>query len=159
MVATTTNKNMQEFYNTLFEMSLNHRIELKGNDLLDYIKAVDMYNKFDAENVCEMVSAINNIMPKPNYGENNPNTGKIDHKYSFGREYSPVLYIEFNLCHSVNAYKGQNMKTLFESTQSGIARLKQIERAARSIGQCDEFDVEYSQGNDWESISIRIWWD
>lgn len=138
-----------EFFKKLFEYSLHHRIEIKESDLETYIRAIGNYNNFRSESVLSFLNKIDQIIPRTNYGEGNPNNNKKDYKIFIGRESSPCIYIER---YEWISFKQKPLKD---------DQIELIKALAHSIGLADEADHEIKQLFDPQDgiIEFRFWWD
>jgi hypothetical protein len=91
-----------------------------------------------------LIRAIDRIIPRINFGKNNPNNGRTFHTYFFGKEGSRVLYVEL-----IHAYlKGGD----------AVVEIGKIELALRALVAqtgAEEFDADHQPG----STTFRIWWD
>lgn len=139
----------RDFYKAVFEESLDHKMKLPYEDVLEYVEAIGDYNEFNSYDVKKMLSIIDEIIPKAYYNKDNPNNGKRDYDIYIGREGSPVMYIEI---------MGYGYTKTFDDTLLVIDRILEI---AEHTGKADEHDyeVEENPGYNMKKLTIRLWWD
>lgn len=102
-------------------------------DLIDFLGEIGEYNEFSPK---RLISFVNNVEKK--FKKIDPR-GKI--YWTFGREYSPVLYIEFQS---------------FKDMTKILKYLKRIEHPINFLS-ADEFNV--MNKGDSQNLKVRIWWD
>jgi hypothetical protein len=100
-------------------------------EALESIQSVDSCNNFSGKTVAR---ALTTVLP-------------LAYKVSFGREGSPVLYIELDL-----SKLQDNPEALALARDSSIASIKK----AFARTQYDEFHTAQSF---WDTTTIRFWWD
>ena len=69
------NQNKQQFYRQLLDLSLNMRIELPYEKILE-IASVEEYNNFNVQRLTLFLDKIDSLLPTTYYNENNPNNGR-----------------------------------------------------------------------------------
>lgn len=118
----------------LLDSRLHYNVTVNPEEAVAFAQKVD-------SGLLGMIKEINSLIPKMDYGPNNPNTGQFHHNFKIGREYSRVVYLEF-----VKAYlpKDFNYLNLFDK----LSKLSKIFR-------CDEFSIDNQEG----SVSVRFWFD
>jgi len=116
-------------------------VELSAFDALQVAVAAERAVGYSPR-VSQLIRRINALVPPMQYGPDNPNTGKMHHTFTYGRENSRVLYVQV-----VSAYL------------SSLMEMVHIEAGLRALVQefaVDEFSVER---NDGSSLKCRFWWD
>lgn len=122
--------------------SLRWNCELNPTEAFNFLAASKEYNEM--KNLTGMVEKINKIIPKMQYGGENPNNGKTFHTFTVGNECSRVIYINI-----IKYY----LKSRF--TDSDITNLiTKIQGLGRNAG-ADEISVDETD----TKATIRLWWD
>lgn len=141
----------RDFYKTMFELSLYHRMKLPYDEVLEYINAIGGYNEFEANRVKQMLYEIDQIIPRVYYNPKNPNNGKQNFELEIGREGSPVIYL------TVREFSKDRQHIIDDL----LDLVPAIKRVAESVGKCDEFnqDLEVFPILGGRQVQIRMWWD
>ncbi len=84
----------KQAFDGVFDNSLNFRIELPWEAALEFIRYVGRYNGFQPHRVIAALERVDELIPRKDYGANNPNTGQRSFQISVGREGSPVVYLD-----------------------------------------------------------------
>lgn len=114
---------------------LHWQVELTPKKALEFGVLVD-------NNLFGFLDEINQIMPKPDYGEDNPNNGIPVHTFSIGQECSRVVYISL-----IPTY-----------IPKGQVNYIDLEEKIREIAQKYHADEIDNTGERFV-FKIRIWWD
>ena len=135
-----------EVFDAVFPRSLDFRIELQYEDLLGFIRRIGQYNDFEAGAVIDALEAIDRLIPRSFYGQDNPHNGQRSYRLSIGREGSPVIYLErLELSFST---------PLTEQTMQTICREMEL------CGRADEADYEIQPLlHGGRLVRFRFWWD
>lgn len=132
----------------IFEHSLNFAIDLnlhheKPNGLneqraIKLIDSIGAYNGFNIIKFDKIITYCNQFTRY--YNENNPNNYIKDYSVKFGREGSPVMYIEITL--------------------KDAAQAEEILKDFKKLSNADEVDlIEIRPHYFGVSAEFRIWWD
>jgi hypothetical protein len=132
-------------FDAVFDATLDFQIEMPFEDACQFIHRIDQYNDFDAHKVIAALHRVDQIIPRKQYGESNPNNGKRDFNVSVGREGSPVIYIRLTEIGSHPKMTDYQMKT--------------VVAIMREHGIADEADFEVRDGLYGRFIEFRFWWD
>lgn len=152
---TVQNKYQKDFYKKVFDLSLDMRIKLSYDEVINVVDAIGGYNEFAYENVKSMMEQIDALIPRVYYNENNPNNGTRAYEMSIGREGSMVIY------YTLHSYDDIGSKA---NTVAKVRALeKEIKKIAHETGLADECDMTYKNDDrvfkTFEELEIRIWWD
>lgn len=141
----------RDFYKTMFELSLYHRMKLPYDEVLEYVNAIGGYNEFEANRVKQMLYEIDQIIPRVYYNPKNPNNGKQNFELEIGREGSPVIYL------TVREFS-KDRQHIIDDLLDLMPAIKQV---AERVGKCDEFtqDLEVFPILGGRQVQIRMWWD
>lgn len=135
-----------DIFDAVFPRSLDFRIELPYEDLLGFIRRIDQYNDFEAGAVIDALEAVDRLIPRSFYSQDNPHNGQRSYRLSIGREGSPVLYLErleLPFC-----------TPLAEQTIQSICREMEL------CGRADETDYEIEPlSHGGRLVRFRFWWD
>jgi hypothetical protein len=139
----------KDFYKAMFEMSQQQKVQLPFDDIIEYVEAVGSYNNFDANKIKGFLYEMDKLIPRKNYGGDNPNNGLRDYKISFGREGSPVMYVEMFYYADVRSFA--EVKKNWD----------EIKRLSEIMALADEADMETEENQLYNSkvIKMRFWWD
>ena len=133
-------------FESVFDHSLGFRITMDHEAACQFLRRIDRYNDFQAESVIDALERIDRLIPRSQYGDGNPNTGKRRYSLSVGREGSPVLYLEF--------YEWNSNEQLSDETLQIICREMEL------TGRADEADYEaHPTGFGGRKVTFRFWWD
>ena len=131
----------------VFEKSHDFRIEMPFDMACQFIRRIDSYNEFDSLTVLDALGRVDRLIPRIQYGDNNPNNWQRDYKISVGREGSPVLYIE--------RYEwGWNQSPLAQQAMADICH------GMKAVGKADEVTCMVEDtGTNGRKLTFRFWWD
>lgn len=136
-----------DFFDALFERSFDFHIQLDWDDAIGFVRYIEEYNDFEAPAVIAALEQIDRMIPRSDYGPDNPNTGRRDFTISVGREGSPAIYLE--------RYELGYATPLSEYEMRAICREMQV------VGRADEatYHVADLPGFRGRKIEFRFWWD
>lgn len=147
-----------EFYNKLFDLSMQHRVEFRPDysmeKIQEYIKAIGRYNAFEACRVLDMIDKIDSIIPEVYHGENNPNNGNRLWKIDIGREYSPVIYINIEVKALGKDRIHPDLQPIIINECKAAARKAAADEISHEIHEMD-----IGKRYHYKSIELRFWWD
>ena len=138
-----------EAFKIMFESTLNMGIQLDmyhGDNvkLLDeYVDAIGCYNGFKPSTVKTMLHCIDEIIPRKQYNEGNPNNGLRDYKVTIGRESSPCIYI----------VTGKSLDVIHTTVMEQIAMDCKADEFSHKTEETNVFGFKRT------STTIRIWFD
>lgn len=154
---TKQNRYQLAFYKQLVDLSLQFRVQLPYEEILNVAEAANGYNNFNTSVLREMLKKFDEIIPVQFYNEGNPNNGNRLYRLSIGREGSMVIYL--NMSGYINCGRDLEVIKLIQEKE------KELEMIAYNIGKADEFSIEVEEtGGGVNSIKVtslemRIWWD
>ena len=126
----------------LDEEALNWSVTVRPDEAAELAGALGGYNEATPERLAGIIASVDDLIPRKDYGQGNPNTGGMHHEYRIGREYSRVLYVQV-----VKTYLPDG----FDLAALGV-RIKEIAKDHRA----DEAWVTKDTPHDFE---FRIWFD
>lgn len=134
-------------FGAVFERSLDLHIKLNWDDALGFIRQIEEYNDFRAAAVIDALETVDGMIPRTDYGPDNPNTGRRSFDISVGREGSPVIYLERK--------EFRKAAELSEPTMRAICSVMQ------AVGEADEATYEVTEltGFNGRRVEFRFWWD
>jgi len=152
---TVQNKYQKDFYKKVFDISLDMRIKLSYDEIINVVDVIGGYNEFVYESVKLMMEQIDALIPRAYYNENNPNNGTRAYEMSIGREGSMVIY------YNLHSYNDIDNKTNIVAKVRAME--KEIKKKAHETGLADECDMTCENDDrafeKFEELGIRIWWD
>ena len=77
-------------------VALQWRVTVRPDEAADLVGALRDYNGATRRVLARLIIGVDAVIPGSDYGPANPNTGRMHHEYSIGREFSRVLYVEVN---------------------------------------------------------------
>lgn len=128
----------------LDEHSLNHRIEMDPGEALAFVKNDKSYNCYDTRKVSLMIRRINAIIPRMDFGGDNPNNGRPHHTFEIGNESSRVIYVVIRRFNLNGMDDDETMRLVGQIDQAA----KDADADERQLRRFDDRVVEF-----------RIWWD
>ncbi len=138
----------QEIYKVQKELGFGGMLQLDSSRLCGYIKACGSWNDFKAGQVIGAIEKMETVVPKMDYGPNNPNTGHTIHKWKVvhGCEY---VIMEFDFISAtdfarVKEFYGKHFSPIGSSIKADSIRME--ETALDDIGQ-------------YYSAELIWWWD
>lgn len=134
-------------FDAVFEKTLNFSIQMPFEEVCHFLRRIDTYNEFEAENVLDALEYIDRLIPRKFYGHGNPNNGERRYTLSVGREGSPVLYL------TLYEWGWTSEKPLDDHT------LETIEQEMELTGKADEASSEVVSIPSGRKITFRFWWD
>jgi hypothetical protein len=139
-------------FDAVWDRSGHFSIEMEYDVAVQFIKRIGGYNEFTPPKVLKALEEIDEIIPRAQYGEGNPNNGSRDYKIRVGREGSPVIYITRYELHR------------FGSPAMALdgEKVRLIEAAMKTEGAADEADTEitdHTAHGMGKSYEFRFWWD
>lgn len=148
----------KEFYQKLYNLSLDHRVRFNPNHAMDriktYIEAIGQGNGYYPKKVLTMIEQIDTVIPRIYYNENNPNNGSRLWEIEIGREGSPVIYIIIKV-KSLGKYHIQPGL----DTTVVIETCKEAARDANADEITHEIEEDNTAVNGYKEIILRFWWD
>jgi len=126
----------------LDKRSIDYKIALDPDEAEKFLSKAEAYNQFTSEMLVDLVKKINELIPKIDFGEDNPNTGKLHHKFRVGNEGSRVIHLEIDKFYMPKEFNYNNLG----------ADLEFLARKAKA----DEY---WTIRNDNHKFIYRIWWD
>jgi hypothetical protein len=130
-------------YGLLLLGSLQIVMKMKPQGILRAIRTYSEHEMFyfGARDLATFLRKLDKIIPRAYYNPRNPNNGRLDYELRFGRENSPVLYIDRTREHFT------------------AEECKRIQDAAMEM---DCPPDEWTCVDGWQEgqiTTIRIWWD
>lgn len=126
----------------LDRQALQWSVTVPPEQAAELVAALQDYNEATRERLGALISAIDGLIPRKDYGAANPNAGTPVHEYTIGREYSRVLYVKIVKTYLADAFD-------FEALAERLKALAKEHCA-------DERRVVEDDGHDWV---FRVWWD
>lgn len=122
---------------------INYRVKMTPGELLAFAQASVGYNQYDPDYLKDLVEFVDRIVPRMNYGSDNPNTGGTQFDFFVGNENSRAVYVNVLKLAFPDGERGANnlaKKLVVWGTQHGA----------------DEASVTR---NDSMWFVFRLWWD
>ena len=124
-------------------ISNSYRVQLTAEQTVAFLETADPHCECWNTNIADFARAVNEAVPRMQFGEGNSNNAQSHHHFLVGREYTRVIYLDI-----AKAY----LRKIVEDYAAFIQQLEQIGRDHHAY----EIDV---QRNDDGAILIRYWWD
>jgi hypothetical protein len=105
--------------------------EMLSDEVCEIVKLIDNYNDYNSEKVASIIKKIDQLWPSTNQHVT----------FQFGREYSPVLYVDFPY------WKSQTER--FEN------RDELIKQSLALLKTCNPDELD----EDSVGFRVRAWWD
>lgn len=148
----------RDILKAFFELTLNNQITFdirtkEEFDFTDELKIIlsfcDSYNEYNKWDTLQALKEIDQVLPRAEYKEGNPNNGNRNYSLTVGRESSPVIYI------TRRTLKDFSEKIL---TNEQIDRIKKI---IRDTAKADEISFNISKCETFGTTTeqFRFWWD
>lgn len=119
-------------------------LEMDGPTLEGYLSMMGSWNNFDSTKVNMAINSLDGRAPRMDYGVNNPNTGRIKHKWSTTGEY---VTMKFDY---VGEREAEKIISFFHS---------EWETKGREI-KADSIRYELNDlGHGHFSVELIMWWD
>lgn len=149
MLAKTANHRHElgrRIYQAQAELGFGGMVEMDFDRTLGYISACGNWNDFKASDICHAIRTLEAIIPRQDYGPNNPNTGHKIHKWStkHGCEYV-VLDFDFvnrETADRVNKFYSEHFKPKGRFIKADSIRIEETE--------C---------GHGYWKLELIWWWD
>lgn len=120
--------------------ALHWRVELTPKEAMEFAKKVE-----DA-NLISFIGKMNQIIPRPDYGTENQNTGLPIHTFYIGKENTRVIYVDV-------------VKTYLFGMNIDYTWLENQIRAEATECCADEIDLRSDLQAEPLLFKMRIWWD
>jgi hypothetical protein len=75
---------------------LHWQAKFTPEQAVEFVQNAQTYNNFTQDGLTKLIKNINELVPKMNFGEGNPNNGKSHHSFSIGNEHSRVIYLSLS---------------------------------------------------------------
>ncbi len=124
-------------------VSNSYRIEFTPEQAVAFLETADPQSQCWNSHLANFARAINEAVPRIQFGNQNPNDGQFHHRFLIGREYTRVIYLDI-----AKAY----LRDVVKDMNGFISELKKIGRDYHA------YEVEVER-NDDGAILIRYWWD
>jgi len=149
MLAKTRNLHFElgkKIYEVQKELGFGGLITLDSSRLRGYIEACGSWNDFNSSNISKAIPQLERLVPKRDYGINNPNTGSKMHEWKtcYGCEYVMLVW---------NFVDGKDLARI------QIFYEDDWKRKGQSC-QADSIRIEINElGNQYYSVELIWWWD
>jgi hypothetical protein len=128
------------------EYGFGGMMELTKDRMQGYVRAIGSWNDYKASDVSHAIGKLHELAPRKNYGDNNPNTGALMHKWKTVHS-GEYLIMEFEF---IGPKELEDVKQFFKSTW---------EPKGRGIKADSIRFEEVDHGNGYFGIELIMWWD
>lgn len=125
-------------------------------DLLACAKIVQTYNEYEYKNIYH---ATKYVKKSVFYSETNANNGNDLFKFSFGRESSPVIYIDYTFLAEGYKYIVKRSGATVEYAEYTKEMFKSDMQSFSRVCKCDEFNINEETYHDCTTLKARFWFD
>jgi hypothetical protein len=126
-------------------------------DLLECARIVDSYNEYAYKNI---LKGSEYFKKQVFYSETNPNNNNDLFKFTFGRESSPVIYVNYSTLKTDYKYIVNRNGATVEVAEYTKEMFKLDMKCAANIFKCDEFSIdEQTHAYGLTSLTARFWFD
>jgi hypothetical protein len=122
--------------------SLFWQVQLEPDEMREFARRCTYYNGLTEDKLLYLLDSIDGLVPRIQFGPDNPNNGKPCYQYWIGNQHSRVLYLEIR-------------KSLLPHPLDFAWVDNQLWTLAQEAG-ADEYKVVQ---NDDATFLYRIWWD
>ncbi len=130
------------------DLKFSGELKLTKGQLLGFIDAIGNWNDFRANKVAKAINYLHASAPRVNYGNNNPNTGRLWHEWCIAGD---SIYMKFGLC---NSEALATIKNWFNT----ITNVKSMAGADSFELHVQEIQNEYSKDQCY-IVTVELWWD
>jgi len=140
----------KEFYQMTRKLKIGGQFELSKGQLKGYNTARGEWNNFNPKLINECIDFVDNILPRIKFAQNNPNNGRVQHKWITSGDYVTVKFS------SISGKLADEINQLFFS---------QIESKFEITCKADSCRIEKEDtGNPYlnekrHNIELIFWWD
>lgn len=130
--------------------SLQHQVELAPLFALEFAQHAEPHG-VDTATLVGFIETVNGTVPPMKFASGNPNNGSSHHKFSIGKEYKRVVYVNIVTCYFSGAGVGD--KPEGEAARKVKALIDELTSVGELYGA-----KEITTEEDELSFSIRFWW-
>jgi hypothetical protein len=131
----------------LDECSDNYTVELNPDEALEFVRHAKAYNDFTSEMLVNLISGVNQLVPKMRFEGDNPNNGKSHHTFIIGNEGSRVIYLKVRKFYLLKRFQGVRFD------------YKGFEASLKALGEQAHADEMSTIVDDKHVFMFRWWWD
>jgi len=134
----------KEIFEARRKLKFNGEFVLSKGQLLGFVLCIGNWNDFNVLNVHRTINFLHNDAPRKNFGDNNPNTGQLNHKWSIQDDF---IFMDF----------GYN----FEKEAKDIeAWFKTIKYRVEQLSKADSVRLAVEDaGHGGFMVRLVLWWD
>jgi hypothetical protein len=136
----------KKIYEAQKELGFGGLVELSSERMCGYIKQCGSWNDFKASDVSDMVRKLHALAPRKNYGDNNPNTGKLTHTWKSLQGCSYVM-MEYDF---IGPEELERVKEFYNTHWAPKARSVKADSVRYEVTE---------HGNNYFGIELIMWWD
>ena len=132
----------------LDRVSIRYLVEFNPDEAIEFLQHAEGYNEYTPDILVNLVKKINELIPPMKFPDpDNPNNGKLHHKFIIGNEGTRVIYLKISKFYLDEQFQGKKFD--YKELEDRLAMLAKDAKAS-------EYSTEVNNGAEFR---YRIWWD